>query len=31
MGHKDNKENVVFNASRDLKPMEMLLDVRRWE
>ena len=26
-GLKDNKENFVFNASRDWKPMEIILDV----
>jgi len=30
LGLKDNKENFVFNASRDWKPMEMFLDVRRY-
>ena len=30
LGLKENKENFVFNASRDWKPMEMLLDVRRY-
>ena len=25
LGLKDNKENFVFNASRDWKPMEMFL------
>ena len=29
MGFMDNKENFIFNASRDWKPMEMFLDVRR--
>ena len=29
MGLKDYKENFVFNASRDWKPVEMCLDVRR--
>ena len=28
MGLKDTKKNLVFNASRDWKPMEMFLDVR---
>ena len=30
LGRKDNKENFVFNAIRDWKPMEMFLDVRRY-
>ena len=30
LGLKDNKENFVFNASRDWKPMEMFFDVRRY-
>ena len=29
LGLKDNKENFIFNASRDWKTMEMFLDVRR--
>ena len=27
MGLKNNKQNFIFNASRDWKPMEMVLDV----
>ena len=27
VGLKDNKENFVFNTSKDWKPMEMFLDV----
>ena len=27
MGLKNNKQNFIFNASRDWKPMEMFLDV----
>ena len=30
LSHNDNKENFVFNASRDWKPMEMFLDLRRY-
>ena len=30
LGLKDNKEKFVFNASRDWKPIEMFLDVRRY-
>jgi len=30
VGLKDNKENFVFNTSKDWKPMEMFLDVRRY-
>jgi len=28
LGLKDNKQNFLFNASRDWKSMEMFLDVR---
>ena len=27
MGLKNNKQNFIFNASRDWKPMKMFLDV----
>src|SRR6218665_3580056 len=27
LGLKNNKQNFIFNASRDWKPMEMFLDV----
>jgi len=30
LGLKDNKENFVFNASRDWKPMDMFLYVGRY-
>ena len=30
LAFKDNKEKFALNASRDCKPMEMFLDVRRY-
>ena len=27
MGPKNNKQNFIFNTSRDWRPMEMFLDV----